>query len=66
MKNEKYDLKEFEKQFVNITGNIKKSIDKNMLKTLTKKYLDQNYKEEELERLIQEIDEDGNGQIEYD
>ena len=41
MKNEKYDLKEFEKQFVNITGNIKKSIDKNMLKTLTKKYLDQ-------------------------
>ena len=66
MKNEKYDLKEFEKQFVNITGNIKKSIDKNMLKTLTKKYLDQNYKEEELERLIQEIDEDGNWQIEYD
>ena len=27
MKNEKYDLKEFEKQFVNITGNLKKSIE---------------------------------------
>ena len=51
---EDYDIKEFEKQFVNIAGGRDSSIDKNILKVLTKN-LDQNYSEQEVERLIEEI-----------
>ena len=65
MKSGEFDIKEFERQFINITGNIHTSIDKNVLKTLAKN-LEQNYSEEELENLIKEIDEDGNGKIEYE
>ena len=64
-KNEELDRKEFEKQFINLAGNIHSSIDKNALKTLAKN-LDQNYSEQEVERLIEEIDEDGNGKIEFE
>ena len=62
---EDYDIKEFEKQFVNIAGGRDSSIDKNILKVLTKN-LDQNYSEQEIEHLIDEIDEDGNGKIELE
>ncbi len=65
MKKEELDRKEFEKQFINLAGNIHSSIDKNALKTLAKN-LDQNYSEQEVERLIEEIDEDGNGKIEFE
>ena len=64
-KKEELDRKEFEKQFINLAGNIHNSIDKNALKTLAKN-LDQNYSEQEVERLIEEIDEDGNGKIEFE
>ena len=64
-KKEELDRKEFEKQFINLAGNIHSSIDKNALKTLAKN-LDQNYSEQEVERLIEEIDEDGNGKIEFE
>ena len=64
-KKEELDRKEFEKQFINLAGNIHSSIDKNALKTLAKN-LDQNYSEQEVERLIDEIDEDGNGKIEFE
>ena len=64
-KKEELDRKEFEKQFINLAGNIHSSIDKNVLKTLAKN-LDQNYSEQEVERLIEEIDEDGNGKIEFE
>ena len=57
------ELKELEKQFVNIAGSRDSSIDKNILQTLTKN-LEQNYSEQELEHLIKEVDEDGNGKIE--
>lgn len=60
-----YELKELEKQFVNIAGSRDSSIDKNILLTLTKN-LEQNYSEQELEHLINEVDEDGNGKIELD
>ena len=63
MKKDQIDIKEIEKQFINITGNIHSSIDKNVLKNLAKN-LEQNYSEEELEHLIKEVDEDGNGKIE--
>ena len=59
------ELKELEKQFINIAGSRDNSIDKNILKTLTKN-LEQNYSEQELEHLINEVDEDGNGKIELD
>ena len=59
------DFKEFEQQFINIAGNLKTSIDKNMLGLLTKN-LGQNYRQEELERLMEEVDEDGNGKIEFE
>ena len=59
------ELKELEKQFINIAGSRDSSIDKNILKTLTKN-LEQNYSEQELEHLINEVDEDGNGKIELD
>ena len=59
------ELKEIEKQFINIAGSRDSSIDKNILKTLTKN-LEQNYSEQELEHLINEVDEDGNGKIELD
>ena len=65
MKKDQIDIKEIEKQFINITGNIHSSIDKNVLKNLAKN-LEQNYSEEELENLINEIDEDGNGKIEFE
>ena len=65
MKKDQIDIKEIEKQFINITGNIHSSIDKNVLKNLAKN-LDQNYSEQEVERLIEEIDEDGNGKIEFE
>ena len=64
-KKEELDRKEFEKQFINLAGNIHSSIDKNVLKNLAKN-LDQNYSEQEVERLIEEIDEDGNGKIEFE
>ncbi len=57
------ELKELEKQFINIAGSRDSSIDKNILKNLTKN-LEQNYSEQELEHLIKEVDEDGNGKIE--
>ena len=44
-KKEELDRKEFEKQFINLAGNIHSSIDKNALKTLAKN-LDQNYSEQ--------------------
>ena len=59
------ELKELEKQFINIAGSRDSSIDKNILKTLAKN-LEQNYSEQELEHLINEVDEDGNGKIELD
>ena len=59
------ELKELKKQFINIAGSRDSSIDKNILKTLTKN-LEQNYSEQELEHLINEVDEDGNGKIELD
>ena len=59
------ELKELEKQFINIAGSRDSSIDKKILKTLTKN-LEQNYSEQELEHLINEVDEDGNGKIELD
>ena len=59
------ELKELEKQFINIAGSRDSSIDKNILKTLTKN-IEQNYSEQELEHLINEVDEDGNGKIELD
>ena len=59
------EFKEFEQQFINIAGNLKTSIDKNMLGLLTKN-LGQNYRQEELERLMEEVDEDGNGKIEFE
>ena len=65
MKKEELDRKEFEKQFINLAGNLHSSIDKDALKTLAKN-LDQNYSEQEVERLIEEIDEDGNGKIEFE
>ena len=65
MKKEDLDRKEFEKQFINLAGNLHSSIDKDALKTLAKN-LDQNYSEQEVERLIEEIDEDGNGKIEFE
>ena len=65
MKKEELDRKEFEKQFINLAGNLHSSIDKDVLKTLAKN-LDQNYSEQEVERLIEEIDEDGNGKIEFE
>ena len=58
------ELKELEKQFINIAGSRDSSIDKNILKNLTKN-LEQNYSEQELEHLIKEVDEDGNGKIEF-
>ena len=64
-KKEELDRKEFEKQFINLAGNIHSSIDKNVLKNLAKN-LDQNYSEQEVEHLIEEIDEDGNGKIEFE
>ena len=57
------ELKELEKQFVNIAGSRNSSIDKNILQTLTKN-LEQNYSEQEIENLIKEVDENGNGKIE--
>ena len=57
------ELKELEKQFVTIAGSRNSSIDKNKLKTLTKN-LEQNYSEQEIENLIKEVDENGNGKIE--
>ena len=57
------ELKELEKQFINIAGSRDSSIDKTILKNLTKN-LEQNYSEQELEHLIKEVDEDGNGKIE--
>ena len=57
------EIKELEKQFINIAGSRDSSIDKNILKNLTKN-LEQNYSEQELEHLIKEVDEDGNGKIE--
>ena len=57
------ELKELEKQFINIAGSRDSSIDKNILKNLTKN-LEQNYSEQELEHLIKEVDEVGNGKIE--
>ena len=65
MKKDELDRKEFEKQFINLAGNLHSSIDKDALKTLAKN-LDQNYSEQEVERLIEEIDEDGNGKIEFE
>ena len=64
-KKEELDRKEFEKQFINLAGNLHSSIDKDALKNLAKN-LDQNYSEQEVERLIEEIDEDGNGKIEFE
>ena len=58
------EFKEFEQQFINIAGNLKTSIDVNMLGVLTKN-LGQNYRAEELEKLMEEVDEDGNGKIEF-
>ena len=57
------ELNELEKQFVNIAGSRNSSIDKNILQTLTKN-LEQNYSEQEIENLIKEVDENGNGKIE--
>jgi len=57
-------FKEFEQQFINIAGNLKTSIDVNMLGVLTKN-LGQNYRAEELEKLMEEVDEDGNGKIDF-
>ena len=64
MKKEEIDIKELEKEFINITGNLQGSIDKKALKVFTKN-LDQNFSEEEIDHLIEEIDEDGNGKIEF-
>ena len=58
-------FKEFEQQFINVAGNLKTSIDINMLGLLTKN-LGQNYRPEELEQLMEEVDEDGNGKIEFE
>ena len=65
MKKEENYLKEIENQFINLAGNLHGSIDKNALLALSKN-LDQNYSEEEIEHLIDEIDEDGNGKIEFE
>ena len=65
MEKREEEFKEFEQQFINVAGNLKTSIDINMLGLLTKN-LGQNYRPEELERLMEEVDEDGNGKIEYE
>ena len=65
MEKKEEEFKEFEQQFINVAGNLKTSIDKNMLCLLTKN-LGQNYRPEELERLMEEVDEDGNGKIEFE
>ena len=65
MEKKEEEFKEFEQQFINVAGNLKTSIDKNMLCVLTKN-LGQNYRPEELERLMEEVDEDGNGKIEFE
>ena len=64
MDKKKDEFKEFEQQFINIAGNLKTSIDVNMLGVLTKN-LGQNYRAEELEKLMEEVDEDGNGKIDF-
>ena len=64
MKDYENGLKELEKQFVAIVGNINNSLDITMLKTLTKN-LELNYSDEELQHLIEEVDEDGNGEIDF-
>ena len=51
MEKKEEEFKEFEQQFINIAGNLQTSIDINMLSLLTKN-LGQNYRPEELERLI--------------
>ena len=65
MEKKEEEFKEFEQQFINVAGNLKTSIDINMLGLLTKN-LGQNYRPEELERLMEEVDEDGNGKIEFE
>ena len=64
MEKKEEEFKEFERQFINIAGNLQTSIDINMLGLLTRN-LGQNYRPEELERLMEEVDEDGNGKIEF-
>ena len=64
MEKKEDEFKEFEEQFINIAGNLQTSIDINMLSLLTKN-LGQNYRPEELERIMEEVDEDGNGKIEF-
>ena len=64
MKDYESGLKELEKQFIAIAGNINNSLDITMLKTLTKN-LELNYSDEELQHLIEEVDEDGNGEIDF-
>ena len=64
MEKKEEEFKEFEQQFINIAGNLQTSIDINMLGLLTRN-LGQNYRPEELERLMEEVDEDGNGKIEF-
>ena len=64
MKDYENGLKELERQFVAIAGNINNSLDITMLKTLTKN-LELNYIDEELQHLIEEVDEDGNGEIDF-
>ena len=64
MEKKEEEFKEFEQQFINIAGNLQTSIDINMLGLLTR-HLGQNYRPEELDRSMEEVDEDGNGKIEF-
>jgi FtsH-binding integral membrane protein len=57
MEKKEEEFKEFEQQFINVAGNLQTSIDINMLGLLTKN-LGQNYRPEELERLMEEVGED--------
>ena len=59
------EMKELEKQYISVAGDLKTPIDFNMLRALTKN-LGQNYTKEELEGLILEVDENENGTIEFD
>ena len=65
MKKEENCLKEIENQFFNLAGNLHGSIDKNALLALSK-FFNQMFYFLFAVILIEEIDEDGNGKIEFE